>query len=186
MSSSYRLSLERWLSELDINARSVLDIGGAQLPVIGRTKTWDVEEYVISDLQKPHVTVQYPDVEFDLNYHDWRKEMGKFDIVFCLEVFEYIWNPAKAMINIAEFTRGKAYVSFPFAYPLHNPMANDYLRYTEYGIRKLAEVAGLKVVQLIPRRPETQTLVQFYRAERLKAVKGYDHNVLGWIVEFTK
>ena len=38
--------LEDWIKTLDVSG-SVLDIGGSQNPIKGRTKSWDVNEYKI-------------------------------------------------------------------------------------------------------------------------------------------
>jgi len=54
------------------------------------------------------------------------------------------------------------------------------------GIRKLAEAVGLEIVQMIPRRFETNFWEQTYRAERTRAAKHEDHNFQGWIVEMRK
>lgn len=189
MSSSYRMELDKWLSQLDVKADKVLDIGGSQLPVKGRTKSWDAQEYKIADLPKPHVDSPRPEIEVDLNKpHSWNKYVNPVDLIFCLEVFDYIYNPINALELISEALKigGTAWVTFPAFYPHHQPIEDDALLYKEYGIRKLAEASGLKIVQMIPRRPETNALQQFFSAERLRAAKGYDHAVLGWIVEFTK
>ncbi len=189
MSSSYRLELDRWLAQLEVKADRVLDIGGAQLPVKGRTKTWEVGEYLIADLPEPHVGCPAPDIEIDLNGEPmFDKNSLTFDLVFCLEVFDYIWNPADAMCSISYALKrgGTAWVTFPSFYPLHQPVEDDALRYMPGGIRKLAEYAGLEVVQMIKRRPETDLLDQFYRAERMRAAKHEDHNFTGFIVELRK
>jgi SAM-dependent methyltransferase len=187
MSSSYRNSLNKWLSQLEVKADRVLDIGGSQEQMPGRVKSWDVEEYQIADLPEPHKDSPKPEVELDLNVGGCGLE-NDIDLVFCLEVMEYVWNPYMAFEEIARVLKpgGTAWVSFPSFYPLHQPVEDDALRYMPGGIRKLAKAAGLTVVQMIPRRPETNLLQQFYSAERLRAAKGEDHAVLGWIVEFTK
>ena len=42
--SNVRRQLEAWLKTIDVKADCVLDVGGAQLPVKGRTKSWEVKE----------------------------------------------------------------------------------------------------------------------------------------------
>lgn len=178
MSSSYRIALDNWLSRLDVEG-SVLDIGGAQLPVKGRTRSWKVDEYVIADLPSPHKGPK-PAIEFNLEEDIWRDKI--FDIVFCLEVFDYIVRPEIALGNLREM--GKTiYASFPFLYPTHQPLEHEGLRYTENSIRRLAELTGLTVQNMIPRRPETNAIERLWRDERMRAAKNYDHNVTGWIVE---
>lgn len=187
MSSSYRLELNKWLASLDVKADRVLDIGGSQEPVKGRTKSWDVKEYLIADLPNPHKDSPKPDIELDLNYSDNRDNRG-FDIVFCLEVFDYVWNTKDAFENIANYMKygATAWVSFPSVYPLHQPIEDDALRYMPGGIRKLAQEVGLTVEEMIPRRFETNLWEQTYRTERMRAAKGVDHNVTGYIVRFSK
>ncbi len=186
MGSSYRLELDKWISNLDVKAASVLDIGGSQLPAKGRTKSWEVGEYKIADLEDPHVDSPKPDIILDLNQENDLIE--SFDLIFCLEVFDYIWNPALAFETIEELLEpgGVAWVTFPFMYPTHQPIEDDALRYTEGGIRKLAAYASLTIDELIPRRPETTAVEMLWRAERMRAAKHYDHNVTGWIVKLRK
>lgn len=188
MSSSYRMELDRWISTLDIKARSVLDIGGAQLPIKKRTRSWNVQDYKIADLDQPHADSPKPDVVLDLNEKINQLAHDKYDLIFCLEVFDYIWNPAQAFENIANLleTGGRAYVTFPFMYPTHQPIEDDALRYTEFGVRKLAAHADLEVSSIIRRLPETNAIDIMWRGERMRAAKHYDHAVTGWIVELRK
>lgn len=188
MSSSYRQELDRWLAQLDVKANRVLDIGGAQLPVKGRTKSWNVEEYLIADLPQPHVGSPKPDIELDVNTTPMvADQYGEYDLIFCLEVFEYVFNPLDAFRRIKSLLKddGTAWVTFPSFYPAHQPIEDDSLRYMEGGIRKLADSVGLKIVEMIKRRPETTLLEQFFRAERMRAAKDYNHEFTGWIVRFT-
>lgn len=198
MSSSYRNSLNNWLANLDVKASRVLDIGGSQEKLPPRVKSWDVKEYLIADLPNPHKDSPKPDIAFDLNVSGWYSYdpneaiplgvRNKCDIVFCLEVFDYVWNPQVALSNIEHCLnyKGTAWVTFPSIYPLHQPVEDDALRYMPGGIRKLAESVGLEIVQMIPRRFETNLWDQTIRAERMRAAKHEDHNFAGWIVEMRK
>ena len=193
MSSSYRLELDKWLASLDVKADKVLDIGGSQLPVKGRTKSWNVKEYLIADLPEPHINSPKPDIEIDMNNMDsffaLKNEYKKgFDLIFCLEVFDYVWNPVDAIDMIEYWLNdgGTAWVTFPSFYPLHQPVEDDALRYMRAGIIKLADYAGLSVERMIMRRPETDYLNTFFRAERMRAAKHEDHQYTGYIVEFSK
>jgi len=188
MSSSYRLELDTWLANLDVKAKRVLDIGGSQLPVKGRTKSWDVKDYVIADLDVPHADSPKPDIFLDLNQLQIFRKSQVYDLIFCLEVFDYVYDPVTAFYNIARKLSpgGKAWVTFPSIYPLHQPIQDDALRYMPGVIYKLAEKAELGAAQIIFRRPETNLWEQFYRAERMRAAKHEDHNFTGMIVELTK
>lgn len=186
MSSTYRKTLDTWLGQLDVKADKVLDIGGSQQSVKGRTKSWEVDCYKIADMHEPHVDSPKPDVILDLNRY--YPSLKTYDLIFCLEVFDYIFDPMEAFRTLHKLLKedGTAWVTFPAFYPHHNPIEDDALNYKEYGIRKLADITGLKIAQMIPRRPQTNALEQYFAAEGLRAAKGYDHNVYGWIVEFTK
>ncbi len=187
MSSSYRLELNKWLSNLDVKADVVLDIGGAQEPLKGRTKTWNVKEYLIADLPQPHKDSPKPDIELDLNSHSSGLE-NQYDLIFCLEVFDYVFDPVNAfeIIELGLNKGGTAWITFPSIYPLHQPVEDDALRYMPAAIQKLAKAVGLEILQMIPRRPETNALQNFFSIERLRAAKAEDHDFLGFIVEFKK
>lgn len=193
MSSSFRLELDKWLSGLDVKADRVLDIGGSQLNVKGRTKSWDVKEYLIADLPEPHIGSPKPDLEIDLNKDAernlWVGNKGrKYDLIFCLEVFDYVYDPIVAFDHIYHLlaSGGTAWISFPSIYPLHQPVEDDALRYMPGGIKKLADSVGLKIEEMIPRRFETDLWEKTYRAERMRAAKHEDHNFSGWVVRLSK
>lgn len=188
MSSSYRMELDRWLAELDVKAERVLDIGGSQLPIKGRTKSWEVKDYFIGDLEEPHVNSPSPQLIIDLNEPMQAIDQMKFDVVFCLEVMDYVYNPINALWNIYDFMKigATAWVTFPSFYPLHQPVEDDALRYMPAGIEKLAKESGLTIIEMIPRRTETDAIYQAFRTERMRCAKNEDHNISGWIVELKK
>jgi SAM-dependent methyltransferase len=194
VSSSYRNTLNNWLDELDVKANRVLDIGGSQEQVNKRARSWSANEYLIADLPEPHQDSPKPDIELNLNlqinmqYEALESYIGYFDTIFCLEVFDYVWNPVNAFSIIEKLLDhgGSAWVTFPSIYPLHQPIEDDALRYMPGAIEKLASAVGLDVQKMIKRRPETDLLDQFYRAERLRAAKHQDHQFMGFIVELVK
>lgn len=194
MSSSFRLELNRYIEQLDVKADFVLDVGGSQEPIRKRVRSWDVKEYIIADIPQPHKDSPAPDLVLDLNYgyggvnKDVHGYAGMADVIFCLEVFDYVYNPLNATILLQNLLKrgGRLIVSYPTIYPHHQPIEDDALRYMEGGIRKLADRAKLKIVDMTPRRPESPYFDQFIRAERMRAAKHFDHNVTGYIVEYTK
>lgn len=194
MSSSFRLELNKYIEQLDVKADFVLDVGGSQEPIRKRVRSWDVKEYIIADIPQPHKDSPAPDLVLDLNYgyggvnKDVHGYAGMADVIFCLEVFDYVYNPLNATILLQNLLKrgGRLIVSYPTIYPHHQPIEDDALRYMEGGIRKLANRAKLKIVDITPRRPESPYFDQFIRAERMRAAKHFDHNVTGYIVEYTK
>lgn len=173
--SYYRQQLEEWLSNLDVKAGRVIDIGGAQGNVKGRVKSWDVMSYEVWDLPND-IQDDYPCVE-------------TADVIFCLEVFEYLIHPFEALLNIYVALKegGKAYVTFAFAYPHHNELELDALRYTEPGIHRLAKEAGFTVTNTWYRTDKSGLLQSFYASDGMHPAKEYGHhNATGFIVELTK
>ena len=191
MSSYYRIQLEDWLKKLDVNADRVLDVGGSQLPVRDRVKAWTVNEYRIIDLPVPHKGAT-PNLMWDINNDGtdaWPASMA--DIVFCLEVMEYVYEPMTAIKNLAHWTKpgGTLYITFPYYYPPHEPLESDYLRYTLAGARKLLENGGFRVDEVFPRRSRGLGLLDAISENALRLSKraGADEaNMLGFIIKATK
>lgn len=201
--SFYRDQLENWLKTIDVKAGRVLDIGGGANPVKGRTRSWDVREYYILDNMAEDFNIDFgiandyfnDDINDHLDFTERQyAPLGGFnlDVIFCLEVFEYVWNPWQAIRNISNnliISGGIAYISFPAIYPVHNPKEIDYLRYTKKGIEKLLRKAELFPWTITPRvaTKGRQALADFYRLEGMHPVKGddviYD---IGYLVEARK
>ena len=194
MSSVARQQLEKWLKTLDIKADKVIDIGGSQLPIKDRTKSWNVKEYLILDLTQPHECKQTPDFVCDLNF-DYTNCLNEHnaDMAFCLEVMEYIFNPVQALknINCVLKNAGILYISFPFIYPIHPPHGKDYLRYTIHGATKLLDETGFSIEHVTHRRPEHDgNLADFWFKEKFKFDRAEDlHELLtdtGWVFKAKK
>lgn len=187
MGSFYRKQLEDWLGQIEVRVDTVLDIGGKRLPVKDRVRHWEVNHYSVLDLPEYNIEDAY--IGANTLSATWKLLKGTADMVFCLEVFEYLIDPYSAMKVIADLllVGGTAYVTFPFVYPHHNELEFDALRYTEPGIKRLAESAGLRVTNVWYRRDKSGLLTQFYGADGMRAAKEYpNHDVTGFIVELTK
>lgn len=188
MGSEYKRQLNEWKSTLDVKAKKVFDIGGAQDPITRHVRSWDVEDYKIIDLEVPHVEEVKPDIAHDMNYF-WDKDETA-DLIFCLGVSDYIINPNIFMLNIHNMLTedGTAWVEFPFVYPVHQPTEEEGCRYSEGSIRRLAKQAKLNIEEIIYKRPKADNpfLEMFYRADGMRAAKGVDHNVTGYIVRVSK
>ncbi len=190
MSSFYRQELENYLKTLSVHAKRVLDIGGSAFPVRGRVKEFDVEKYEILDNCSEKGFENKGDWKDPDHIYDFNMEIsdiGKFDVIFCLEVFEYVYDPITALENIKKCLSkdGKAIITFPFVYPVHQPVDLDSIRYTENGIMRIMRRVGLKIDKITARNtPHGQLLMDFYMADKMHPAKHYPHHsVLGWIVE---
>jgi hypothetical protein len=187
MGSYYKQQLNDWKSGLDVKADVVFDIGGAQDPMKGKTKSWEVKDYKIVDLEVPHVETVRPDIVHDMNT-PWFG--GEANLILCMGVSDYIINPNIFMDNIYRMMTedGTAWVEFPFVYPIHNPVDDEGCRYSEGCIRRLAKQAHLTIEEIIYKRPkpDNRFLEMFYSADGMRAARGVDHNVTGYIVRFSK
>jgi len=185
MSSHTRQQLETWLGNIDVKAKSVLDCGGSQNPIKGRTKSWEVENYQILDLEKPHQTKRKPDMIGDLNKTDY---FGMHNIVFCIEVSEYWYDPFTAIYNIygALDKNGIAYISTHFIYKLHPPEGKDYIRITPFGIEKMLKMNKLKVLEHKLRTTDSKYLDMFYEEDKMRGKTNINDNVTGSLIKCQK
>jgi len=177
--SNYRDQLENYLKSLNIKADTVLDVGGKELPIKDRVNGWKVKNYSILDL---------PEYNLNVKNQDYYMEA---DIVFCLEVMEYIWNPNIALENLYDLLKddGILYITFQFLYPIHEPNQFDYLRFTKEGSCRLLQNAEFEIKQIIPRvmKPESYDLWRkFLTIESMHSSKFVDHSELGWIFKAKK
>lgn len=174
--SCFRTQLEDWLKTIDVKAKTVLDIGGGLKPVHSRTKSFEVKKYMVLDNNLEGNF--HPDFYADLNNLSekaTKKLKGlSFEVIFCLEVMEYIYNPLstlKFIYNLLEKS-GVLYISFPSIYPPHEPIKNDYLRYTKQGIIMLLKKSGFSKIKVFPRVAThgKKDLKSFYKKEKMKGV----------------
>lgn len=205
MSSFSRDALEKWIGAMNVRCDRVLDIGGSQLPVKSRVQSFNVKEYLILDTEVPHECKQKPDIIFDMNskmyYNSFpgNSYYEYFDRVFMLEVSEYLFNPIRAFKNVGLFLKpgGILYISTHFVYPVHNPVQEDYVRYTPRGIEKMLEITGFEIISNTPRLEKTpefleadgfgETIMHWFIKQRMRPAKEYsNHNVVGSLIKAKK
>jgi SAM-dependent methyltransferase len=200
MSSNTRRQLEAWVKPKVLSGK-ILDVGGLQNPIDGRAKLERLEKIVYLDLPEPHKV--HPAVE-GAGYIAWdlndlislgsnleRMDMlNSFDYAVCLEVSEYWYDPLTALKNIAAFLKigGKLLISFHFIYPVHNPVEQDYLRYTRMGVLKLLDKAGFSIVEIVARVDEGGMINGAFVAEGMRPARDYAtyRNEIGLLVEAVK
>jgi SAM-dependent methyltransferase len=194
MSSSSRRQLESWLKNIDVSKdMMVIDIGGAQKQILGRTKSWGENViYKMLDLSKPHEGEVFQedliaDIQ-DVPNDSILDNTNKFDIAFCLEVSEYWVNPLQALKNIALLLKkcGILYISFHFVFPAHQPVGEDCLRYTQSGVIRLLGMAGFTNLEIKERIGQYRTLELFYLKEGMKMAENINPDATGWLVKCKK
>lgn len=182
--SNTRIQLEAWLKTIDV-VGSVLDIGGAQHNIKGRTKSWDVDDYKVLDLEQPHQGAK-SDIVADMNYEidEWGHY---FQNAFMIEVSEYLFNPLQAFKNVHWMLEinGLFYVSTHLFYPTHLPEGMDYLRYTPFGIVKLLEEAGFEILENIPRVAKVN-FAEAWSIEGMRGWKDFDTSIIGNLIKCRK
>jgi SAM-dependent methyltransferase len=132
---------------IEIASGMVLDIGAGDRwvrPYLGK----DVE-YLALDYPRTgrDLYAATPDVFADAVALPFADET--FDGVICLEVLEHVREPATVIHEIARVLKpgGRAWLSMPFLYPLHDAPF-DFQRYTEFGLRRDLESARLSTISL--------------------------------------
>lgn len=97
-----------------------------------------------------------PDVFADAGCLPFPSE--SFDTAVMLEVMEHLRDPCRALTEIARVLKpgGRALISMPFLYPLHDA-PHDYQRLTTFGLRRDIEAAGLRILEVSPSLASAET-----------------------------
>jgi SAM-dependent methyltransferase len=140
--AAYETALRRY-------ARGVLlDMGCGVVPYLEIYRPL-VETNVCVDWEGSLHGGQYLDEVADLN-QPLRFAAASFDTVLLTDVLEHIARPWVLCPEIARILKpdGHVIIGVPYMYWLHE-QPHDYYRYTEFGLRKLADDAGLEPVDLV-------------------------------------
>lgn len=147
MADAIALSFER---ALDRNARGrLLDLGCGRVPLFAAYRR-HVGEIICVDWGRSLHGCLHLDCSADLSaelpFGD-----SRFDTVILSDVLEHVPRPLLLWREIARVLApgGRVLVSVPFYYPLHE-RPRDYYRYTEHGLRWLAEQSGMTVISIEP------------------------------------
>jgi len=185
--SFYKDELKKWLRPKKLKADRILCAGNMHddLLYFSDVEYKECETIDIDPQYKPtYLHDLNKNILFDLPY------IKPFDTILAFELFEYLWNPVQAFQNFREILKsgGELWLSVPFIYPLHNPEGTDYLRVTEWGIKKILSETGFEVVEFAYRNWEDNYWhSQAVIADRMKPLKGYKHhNATGFIIRAVK
>ncbi len=193
MASLYKQALVSYLKERSYKADQVLDVGGGDTSI---TKYTNVEANRVLTLD---INGDFnPNYIHDLNDFGHPEDIfaiernPHFDLIFCMNVFEYIWNPYNAISNLYTWLApdGRLVVNFPFLYPLHNPVGVDYLRYTHEWVEKMFRERfrfSSVNINIIEATAGAADLQRFYHDEKMHHRKGDSSwKEIGCVVEAVK
>lgn len=119
----------------------VLDVGA------GGTKRYknlfEFSEYITLDLN-PEFNPDFIGSAESLPFED-----GEFDSIVCTQVLEHIGNPEKAVANFFRVLKkdGICLITVPQLNELHGE-PYDFWRYTKFGLSKLLESQGFKIIKI--------------------------------------
>lgn len=127
------------VSRADVMPR-VLDAGAGTAPY--RRAFEALAEYETAD----HIASGEHPLTYEGDLAAIPVEAGRYDLVFCSQVLEHVPEPARVVAEMARVLKpgGSIWLSTPLFYPEHEA-PYDFFRYTQYGLRKLMEDAGLVV-----------------------------------------
>jgi SAM-dependent methyltransferase len=122
----------------------VLEVGTGRVRRRGRFRppTALVERWLCVDIDRARM----PDVQADVERLPIAPAV--FDVVVCLEVLEYVDDPAAALCEMRRVLRpgGTLVLSMPFMH--RGDSDHDYWRFTEPGLRHLLGQTGYRVVTI--------------------------------------
>lgn len=125
----------------------LVDLGCGKAPLFGAYRRYatDVVWVDWADSFYPNPNL---DLQADLN-GPLPLASGAFDTVILSDVLEHISTPAELFLEMARILSpgGKILMNVPFLYQIHES-PHDYYRYTEFALRRFANISGLHVVEL--------------------------------------
>jgi SAM-dependent methyltransferase len=159
--SARRVLLDEVLTRLVPQMRgAVLEIGNGRRNRRGNfaPPTAFVERWTFVDRERdraPHLCADVAELPF---------AAGAFDTVVCLEVLEYVAQPAASFAEIARVLRpgGTAILSTPFN--TRPDTDTDLWRFTANGLRRLATRANLDVTQLLQQGTVPSVALHMFRS----------------------
>ena len=126
------------------------DLGCGEVPMYLLYKAFDRNPFCVDWGESLH-DVKHADEIADLNTEWQLGRMGGFHTACAWDVLEHLYDP----LNLFESAKwllqsgGHFICAAPFMYWIHEA-PHDYHRYTEYGLRKYCDLAGLEVVECEP------------------------------------
>ena len=104
---------------------------------------------------------------------------GSLDFVLCTQVLEHVPDPESLFMELTRCMKagGIMLLTVPFVWEQHE-VPEDYFRFTEFAVRRLAKDAGLVVVSIDPAGGMIETVAQIV-VNRLPSFQWFDRILYG-------
>jgi SAM-dependent methyltransferase len=125
----------------------LLDLGCGKVPLYAAYRDLVTENVCVdwanTAHKNPHLDLEW-DITQRLPFAD-----GAFDTIILSDVLEHVPEPQALWHEMARLLApgGKVLMNVPFLYWIHEE-PYDFYRYTEFALRRMAEAAGMRVVEL--------------------------------------
>jgi len=133
----------------DLARGKLLDLGCGKVPLFDVYRDFVTDSICVDWGNSPHKCAHL-DVECDLT-QKLPFSNNEFDTIILSDVLEHIPDPGRLWREMSRVLaqEGRVLMNVPFFYWLHE-QPHDYYRYTEFALRRFAEMAGMKVIHLAP------------------------------------
>jgi len=127
----------------------LIDLGCGKVPLFGAYKNHVIDNVCVDWESTLHGN-EFLDYECDLT-----KELpfydSEFDTIILSDVLEHMPQPEQVWQEMSRILKpsGKVIMNIPFYYWLHEA-PHDYYRYTEFALRRFAELTGFEILHLKP------------------------------------
>jgi SAM-dependent methyltransferase len=127
----------------------LVDLGCGKVPLFEAYRDY-VTDNICVDWENTRHQNEYLDYECDLS-QDLPFPDGEFDTIILSDVLEHIPQPEKLWQEMSRILQpqGVALINVPFFYCLHEA-PYDFYRYSEYALRRMADLAGFRIIILKP------------------------------------
>lgn len=145
-----RTHLDRWAAEAGRLGRepsfTVLDAGAGSARY---RKHFAAVSYETADFLAFNDSYGYAQPTYQCDLMNIPVDDGRFDLVFCTQVLEHVPDPLGVLREFRRVVKstGQVWISTPLFYAEHGE-PYDFYRYTQFGLRHLAETAGFTVARL--------------------------------------
>lgn len=190
MPSKWRIEIESWLKTIEVTGL-VLDIGGAEKPVRGRTKTWDVENYTVADKHEyieNGKVMREESVVWDFNEQGLVGGIHRsYDHVFCLETLMYAKRPYDLLDTVLMVSDRNVYISNPLeAYGETKPEGADMVRLFPNWFERILEDRGFEIIEMKVVYPSNRANIAFNEARQAEGYKMITNHRSGVLIHAKK